>query len=69
MTNSEVRKTKKIAKLRIHVERAVNRIKSYRVLKSVLPITMLHSCDGIIRTCDGLYKLKPLLFKTSTTME
>ena len=69
MTNSEVRKTKKIANLRIHVERAVNRIKSYRVLKFVLPITVLHSCDDIIRTCDGLYKLKPLLFKASTTME
>ena len=69
MTNLEVKKTKKIANLRIHVERAINRIKSYRILKSVLPITVLHSCDDIIRTCAGLCNLKLLLFKNSTTTE
>ena len=69
MTNLEVRKTKKIANLRIHVERAINRIKSYRILKSVLLLTMLHSCDDIIRTCARLCNLKPLLFKNSTATE
>ena len=54
MTNSEIRETKKIANLRIHVELAINRIKSYRILKSLLPITVLHSCDDIRRTCAGL---------------
>ena len=69
MTNLEVRKTKKIANLRIHVERAINRIKSYRILKSVLLLTVLHSCDDIIRTCARLCNLKPLLFKNSTVTE
>ena len=63
VTNLELRKTKKIANLRIHVERAINRIKSYKILNSVLPIAGLHSCDDIIRTCAGLCNLKPLLFK------
>ena len=63
VTNLELRKTKKIANLRIHVERAINRIKSYKILKSVLPIARLHNCDDIIRTCAGLCNLKPLLFK------
>ena len=69
MTHSEVRKTKKNANLRIHVERALNCITSYRILKSVLPLTMLHSCDDIIRTCAGLCDLKPLPFKNYTTTE
>ena len=72
MTSSEVRKMKKIANLRIHVERAINRIKSYRILKSVLTVTVLHSCDDIIRTCAGMCNLKSfkiVLFKNSTTTE
>lgn len=65
MTGSECKKTKDIANLRIHVERAINRIKTYRILKSVLSITMLHHIDDIIRTCASLCNLKSLLFKSS----
>ena len=66
MTNSECKTTKDVANLRIHIERAINRIKTYRILKSIVPITMLHSCDDIVRTCAGLCNLKSLLFKCST---
>ena len=69
MTNSEERKTKKIANMRIHVESPIICIKNYRILKSVLPITVLHSCDDIIFTCARLCNLKPLLFKNSTKAE
>ena len=37
MTTAEVKKTKEIANLRIHVERAINRIKTFRILKTVMP--------------------------------
>ena len=69
ITSSEVKQTKKIANVTIHAERATNRIKSYRILKSLLLITVLHGCDGIIRTCAGLCNLKLLLFKNSATRE
>ena len=62
MTTAEVKKTKEVANLRIHVERAINRIKTYRILKTVMPITMLHHCDDIIKVCGALCNLKPLLF-------
>ena len=65
MTTAEVKKTKEIANLRIHVERAINRIKTFRILKTVMPITMLHHCDDIIRVCGALCNLKPLLFVES----
>ena len=42
------------------VERAINRIKSYRIIKTVLPITMLHHIDDIVRVCAALCNLKPL---------
>ena len=35
-------------------KRAINRIKTYRIFKSVLPITMLHHADDIVRTCAAL---------------
>ena len=38
MTMAECKKTKDIANLRIHVERAINRIKFYHILKRTLPI-------------------------------
>ena len=41
MTKKECKKTKDVANLRIHVERAINRIKTYRMLKNTLPITMI----------------------------
>ena len=65
MTSSECKRTKDVANLRIHVERAINRIKTYRILKTVLPISMLHNVDDIVKTCAGLCNLKPLLFKDS----
>lgn len=44
MTASECKHTKDVAKLRIHVEHAINRIKRYRISKNVLPIKMPHHC-------------------------
>lgn len=42
MTSTECSKTSSIAKLRIHVERANRQIKTYRILTTILPISMLH---------------------------
>ena len=64
MTSKECKKTKDVANLRIHVERAIKRIKTYIIFKSVLPITMLHHADDIVKTCAALCNLKPLLIRT-----
>ena len=63
MTSRECTKTKRVANLRIHVERAINRIKSYCILKNTLPITVLHHCDDILRTCAALCNLLSPLVK------
>ena len=47
MTSAEVKKTKDVANLRIHVERAINCIKSFRILKNTLPISLLQHIDDI----------------------
>ena len=43
MTTTGCKTTKNVTNLRIHVKRAISRIKTFRILKSVLPITILHT--------------------------
>ena len=57
MTFGECSKTKSVANLRIHVERAIRRIKTFRILSTVIPITMLHNIDDIVRVCGALCNL------------
>ena len=64
MTTSECQKTKHIANLRIHVERAINRLKTFRILKSTLSLTMLPHVDDIVHSCASLCNLKPVLVKS-----
>ena len=63
MTTSEAKKTKEVAKLRIHVERAINRIRFFRILKGTIPVTMMQHVDDITLTCAALCNLKSKLIK------
>jgi len=67
MTSSECLKTKKVANLRIHVERAINRIKCFRILSGTLSLTMLQHVDDIVRSCAALCNLKPVLIRSKTS--
>lgn len=40
LTAAEVQKTRMIARLRIHVERAIQRLKNFRSISQVMPLTM-----------------------------
>ena len=59
-TEDEVKTTREVAKLRIHVERAINRMKTFRIIKSVLLITLLHNADDImlsfVALCNSLIR-------------
>ena len=53
--------TRQIASLRIHVERAIGRIKQYRILSSVVPLTLVNSIDSIWSICCALSLFHPPL--------
>ena len=54
--------TKEIANLRIHVERAINRLKTFRILKTTFPLTMLPLADDIVRVCAVICNIqRPLI--------
>ena len=51
LTLQEEADTRRIASVRIHVERAIERIKNYRVLQGVIPISIHAQLDQIWFIC------------------
>ena len=61
MAASDVFATKNIARLRVHVERAIGRVKEYRILQSTLPASMWDSISDVIYVCCMLTNFGPPL--------
>ena len=60
-TKADVRKTNTIANLRIFVEQAIRRLKTFRTIKNELPISLIGNLDSIVIVCATLRNLyKPL---------
>ena len=61
LTKADVQKTKTIANIRIFVEQAIRRLKTFRIIKNELPISLIGNLDNIIIVCAALCNLyKPL---------
>jgi len=61
MAAEDVILTKKIAQLRIHVERAIGRVKEFRILQGVLPAAIWDSINQIVYVCCMLTNFNPPL--------
>ena len=59
LSSREVEETRVIANLCIHVERQMEGIKNFNILKSVMPITMAHQASMIWKICTCLTNLQP----------
>ena len=57
----EIDTGRKIASLRIHVERAIGRIKNYRILISTIPLSMARLSNQIVCICAFLSNFLPAL--------
>jgi hypothetical protein len=62
-TRSEVYQGKRIARARIHVERVMGRLKEFRLLKNILPLTMIDLCDQIWIIAGAIVNMQPPLIK------
>jgi hypothetical protein len=60
-------KTRKIASVRVHVERAMARIKNYRILHQVIPLSLADSLEQIWGICSYLTLLLPPIIKDKET--
>lgn len=57
----EVEETRRVANLRIYVEMAIQRIKTFRILQGVMPITLSRQASQIWQICVYLTNLQPPL--------
>ena len=53
-----VLKSRRIASVRIHVERAMERIKNYKIIQGVLPLKLKNSIDQVLTICAVLSNLQ-----------
>ncbi|XP_059895589.1 uncharacterized protein LOC132465617 isoform X2 [Gadus macrocephalus] len=58
LTEEQVTATRRIANVRIHVERAIRRLKVYKILSHVIPINMTPKIEKILRICAALANLR-----------
>lgn len=58
LTEEQVTSTRRIANVRIHVERAIRRLKVFKILSQVVPISLVPKVDKILRICSALVNLR-----------
>ena len=61
LSAQEEQETRQIAAVRIHVERATSRIKTFRILSNVFPISMAPDLNKIWIICSQLTNFLPPL--------
>ena len=59
----KVQKTKETENSQIHVVRAINSRKYYKILKGTLHITMTQHVDKIVLACAALYNITDVLIQ------
>ena len=58
LTNEQVTQMRRIANVRIHVERAIRRLKVYKILSQTVPISLVPKIDKILQICAALINLR-----------
>ena len=66
---SKVQEGRTIASVRIHVERAIGRIKTFKILRSPLPLSMARLANQIVIVCALLVNFQPVLIPKLTMEE
>ena len=65
---SEVMEGRQIASVRIHMERAIGRIKTYTILKQTLPITLARLSKHIVSVCAPFSQIPNLCWYLQKTV-
>ena len=59
MPSQDVLETSRLANVRIYVEQAIGRVKHFKILSHIMPMSCLPLCDDILITCCSLCNLLP----------
>ena len=63
MTSGQVKITKTVANVRIHVERVIRRIKTFSILSQTFPISLLRHANNILLVCAAITNLQGPIVK------
>ncbi|XP_073688463.1 uncharacterized protein [Garra rufa] len=58
LSDEDVTATRRIANVRIHVERVIRRLKVFKIVSQTVPINMAHKMDKILRVCAALVNMQ-----------
>ena len=57
--------TRRFASVRVHVERMIRKLKSFQLIRWVIPLTLKPHASSIIRVCACLVNLSPTIITLS----
>ena len=63
LTDAEVQQTKKIARHRVHVERAISRMKKFEIVSGRIPLSLFGVVNQVWFVCTFLTGFMPLLIQ------
>lgn len=69
LSAQEVTSTRRIAEARIHIERAIERIKEFRILQGEVDLTLLHVLEQTFQVCAWLTNFQPPIVKDVVVIE
>ena len=58
-----VEESRRLARVRIHVERMRERLKNFKILARILPLSLVPHIDNIVMISAAVSNLKPSLIK------
>ena len=69
LPTDKVLEGRKIASVRVHVERVIGRINNFSILKGTLPITLSRTANQKVSVCCLLLNFQPVLIPPPTDSE
>ena len=63
LSMKNVEQSRRLARVRIHVERMMERLKRFKILAGILPLSLVPHADNILMICAAISNLQPKLIK------
>jgi hypothetical protein len=63
LSQQQVETSRQMSRVRIHVERAIGRLKNFKILSEQMSISLVPHCDSILTICSAICNLQPKLVK------
>ena len=63
LTQQQVEMSRQMSRVRIHVERAIGRLKNFKIISEQMSISLVPHCDNILTICSAICNLQQKLVK------